>query len=296
MTSGLRVLCLMLMLLALGARAEESCNQPRVLYFAAIPKKNLTLQYQEFEPLRQELQKVLGIPVRTVAVHSYQAVVEGLLSGAVDLAELGPAAYVQAKQRDPGIQVLATYSFPAGPFTPEGGNYHSLLLVRSEADLASIADLQGRAIALTDPGSTSGALIPLTEFKRETGVALSENAGRVAYAGSHDRALGAVLSGAVDAAFVSSRRADDYIGRGLASAAGLRVIWRSRAIMYDPFAVSSHLCEDVRARIRQVLLMPSSGRRNLLESKGAQGILGVSDEDYRWLEPLVRQLDEVSRP
>ncbi len=291
MTLMVHALCVFLMMVAGVSQAVETCKQPRVLHFAAIPKKSLAQQYQEFEPLRQELQRVLGIPVRTASVHSYQAVIEGLLSGAVDLAELGPAAYIQAKARDPRVEALAAYSFRAGPFTPEGSYYNSLLLVKAEAGIESLHDLKGRSVALTDPGSTSGALIPQTEFRRETGVVLDEFVGRLVYAGSHDRAIDAVLSGAVDAAFVSSRRADDYIGRGLASVNVLRELWRSRPIHYDPFTVSSQLCPEIRTQIRQVLLTPSPARQVLLETKGAVGMQGVSDEDYRWLEQLVRLLD-----
>ncbi len=286
----LRGLTLLLMMAVGVAWADAACKQPRVLHFAAIPKKSLAQQYEEFEPLRQELQRALGIPVRTVSVHSYQAVIEGLLSGAVDLAELGPAAYIQAKARDPEVQVLAAYSFEGGPFTPQGSYYNSLLLVRAESGLESIHDLKGRSVALTDPGSTSGALIPMTEFKRESGVVLADYVGRLVYAGSHDRAIQALLAGTVDAAFVSSRRADDYIGRGESTSDALHELWRSRPIHYDPFTVSSHLCPDIQARIRQVLLAPSPARQLLLETKGAIGMQGVSDEDYRWLEQLVRQL------
>ncbi len=287
----LRALSLLLIATAATAWAETTCKQPRVLHFAAIPKKNLAQQYEEFEPLRQELQRVLEIPVRTVAVHSYQAVIEGLLSGAVDLAELGPASYIQAKARDPDVQVLAAYSFKGGAFTPEGGYYNSLLLVKEGAGFESIHDLKGRSVALTDPGSTSGALIPMTEFKRETGVVLADYVRRLVYAGSHDRAVEELLAGTVDAAFVSSRRVDDYIGRGESTSDALHELWRSRPIHYDPFTVSSHLCPDIQARIHQVLLTPSPARQALLETKGAVGMLSVSDEDYRWLEQLVRQLD-----
>jgi phosphonate transport system substrate-binding protein len=291
MKSILRCLSLLLMMVTLNAAAEVVCKQPQVLHFAAIPKKDLSQEYAEFEPLRQELERVLGIPVRTVPVHSYQAVIEGLLSGAVDLAELGPAAYIQAKTRDPQIQALAAYSFEGGAFTLEGSYYNSLLLVRSGGGIHSIRDLAGRSVALTDPGSTSGALIPMTEFKRETGLVLDEYVGRLVYAGSHDRAIAAVLAGTVDAAFVSSRRADDYINLGFAEEGSLQELWRSRPVHYDPFTVSSHLCPDVQARIREVLLTPSPARQTLLDTKGAVGILGVSDEDYRWLEQLVQELD-----
>ncbi|GAA0700460.1 phosphate/phosphite/phosphonate ABC transporter substrate-binding protein [Marinobacterium maritimum] len=286
----LRGVTLLLMMATGMAWAESACKQPRVLHFATIPKKSLAQQYEEFEPLRQELQRVLGIPVRTVSVHSYQAVIEGLLSGAVDMAELGPAAYIQAKERDPGVQAVAAYSFRGGPFTPEGSYYNSLLLVKAGARIKSIRDLKGRSVALTDPGSTSGALIPMTEFKRESGVVLADYVGRRIYAGSHDRAIEAVLSGAVDAAFVSSRRADDYIGRGESKAGALRELWRSRPIHYDPFTLSSQLCPEVQTRIRQVLLTPSPARQQLLDTKGAVGMQAVSDEDYRWLEQLVSQL------
>ena len=266
----------------------EECKQPDVLRFVTVPKQPLALQYREFEPMRQHLEQRLGIPVETVAAHSYQAVIEGIVSGAVDLAEMGPASYIRARLRDPGIQAVASYRFVGGTYSPEGSYYNSILLVPAGSRLRQPEDLEGRAIALTDPDSTSGAVIPLTRFVAETGIALQEVASPLVYAGSHDQALKLLQGGQVDAAFVASREADDYIERGEAAAEEWREIWRSPPIHYDPLVLSSRLCPEVAETLRDALLTPSPARNLLLQYKQALDILAVSHADYRWLEPLIQ--------
>ncbi|MGB2130087.1 MAG: phosphate/phosphite/phosphonate ABC transporter substrate-binding protein [Marinobacterium sp.] len=286
MKPGRHVLAGLLMLVSLHA-AAEACKRPEVLRFAAIPKKAQQQQYEEFEPMRLHLQQRLGIPVTTVVTHSYQAVIEGVLSGAVDLAELGPAAYLKAKARDPGIRAVAAYSFVGGEFTQEGSYYNSVLLVSADSDLKRLEQLRGRAVALTDPDSTSGALIPQTRFRQDTGMSLDRLASPLVYAGSHDRALAALQRGQVDAAFVSSRRADDYIQRGDATAGEWRELWRSPPIHYDPLTLNSQLCPDVVEMLKAALLTPSPARNQLLQQKQALGIEPVSDADYAWLKELM---------
>lgn len=281
-----RVLVAML-ILAAGAVQADTCKQPEILRFVTVPKQSQQLQYEAFEPMRLHLEEVLGIPVVTIAAHSYQAVIESIVSGAVDLAEMGPASYLKASERDPGIKPIGSYSFAGGTFSPEGSYYNSLLLVRQGETYAAPEDLQGQAIALTDPNSTSGGVIPRTRFVEDTGLALDRLASHLVYAGSHDRALKALQGGQVEAAFVASREADAYIERGEAEAGEWRELWRSPPIHYDPIVSSSHLCPELTEALSQALLQPSPALDLLLKQKRAQGIVPVSAEDYRWLKPLV---------
>ncbi len=281
-----RLLMVVLMLSA-GLVQAESCKRPEMLRYAVIPKQSQQLQYEAFEPMRLHLEQALGIPVLTVAAHSYQAVIEGIVSGAVDFAEMGPASYLKARNRDPGVMAIATYRFASGTFTPEGSYYNSLLLVNSSSDYETPADLRGKAIALTDPDSTSGSIIPNTRFVDETGFELDKLASHLVYAGSHDQALKVLLAGKVDAAFVASLEADQFLERGLAKAGQWRELWRSPPIYYDPMVVSSHLCPDLAEIIRQALMSPSQARDQLLAHRRALDIVAVSDEDYQWLEKLV---------
>lgn len=86
--------------------------------------------------------------------------------------------------------------------------------------LETLDDLRGSREALSDPSSTSGSVIPQLEFPAAVDRPLAQFFAGQLYAGSHDRAL----DRKVDAAFVSSPRADDYLRHGLISTRSPQVL------------------------------------------------------------------------
>jgi len=231
-----RVLVILLvMLLYPGPTRAADCEDPKPLRFALIPKKNPEIQLAEYRALIQVLEKTLERRIEVVHTASYGTVVEGLLAGNIDLAELGPASFVQADARDASITAFATFSGRIGPYTDSGAFYRSLLIVRRDRGLSSIDSLRDSSVSLVDPASTSGALLPRHSFARLTGIPLERYFRRVTYAGSHDRAIQAVHKGLVDAAFVSSRRLDETVRQDSVGPDEVTVLWKSSPIPFDPF-------------------------------------------------------------
>ncbi|MGZ9269019.1 MAG: PhnD/SsuA/transferrin family substrate-binding protein, partial [Candidatus Binatia bacterium] len=152
----------LLMLIALGGQFPTvfaaSCETPNRLGFSFIPRGDVKKETAELQPLLEKLQAALGIPVEVYIAPSYGAVVEALLSGAVQLARLGPASYVSAKRIDPQLTAFASYTTKATVFQTAGPFYHSLLIVSAASRIRSIDSLRGKRLALVDPDSTSGAL------------------------------------------------------------------------------------------------------------------------------------------
>ncbi|MFC4238600.1 phosphate/phosphite/phosphonate ABC transporter substrate-binding protein [Marinobacter oulmenensis] len=261
---------------------------PGKLVFTMIPKKDMDEQLVEYRPLVALLGEGLGIPVEMVRPSSYDSVVDGLVSRAVDVAVLGPAAYIMARERDDGIQAFASLAVRPGHYTPAGSFYRSLLLVRAEREFRRAADLRGARVALTDPASTSGSLIPKTAFADAINRPLEVFFGGRVYAGSHDNAMDALLADRVDAAFVSSSRVDEYLRRGLIDKDTFRVLWNSEPLHYDPFVFRSGLCPALRQRISQLMTQPSERRQAFLESVHATDITPVEHADYRPVENLMK--------
>jgi len=263
-----------------------NCSPDRLL-FTMIPKKDMDEQLQEYQPLTRLLSDGLGLPVEIVRSSSYESAVDALVSGAVDVAVLGPAAYIMARTRDTGIKPFASLAVQPGTYTPAGSFYYSLLLVNADSPSRQPADLEGARVALTDPASTSGALIPKTEFSTVVSRPLSGFFGGQLYAGGHDKAMDALLARDVDAAFVSSSRVDEYLARGIIDENTFRVIWRSSPLHYDPFVFRSGLCDSLKQEIQTLMTTPSERRRAFLESQQATDITRVDHSDYRPLERLV---------
>nr|WP_252089562.1 phosphate/phosphite/phosphonate ABC transporter substrate-binding protein [Pseudomonas sp. MWU13-3659] len=193
----------------LAGTALANCK-PHSLRLAIIPIKNVEDMLREHQPLLERLGKAAGVPVELVVNRSYESVVDAVVSGGADIARLGPAAYLLAHRRDPRIEAFATFTLNAGPYTPAGNHYQALLLTRAEGP-TDLNAVKGTRVALSDPASTSGSLVPSVEFAGLVGAPLQGYFSSLVYAGNHDNALQALLDGRVDAAFVASERADAYL-------------------------------------------------------------------------------------
>ncbi len=253
MRACVRLAFTVFLLQALPGAASE-CERPGRLRFSLVPQGDVREDVAAMKPLFDALQAALGIPVEVVHPSSYGAVIEGLLAGAVDLALVGPAAYITAKRQDGRITAFATLATKKEFFQEEGAYYASLLIVRASSPFASIASLQGKKLALVDPGSTSGAKIPRYAFAQLLNVPFEQHFSRVAYSGGHHMAALAVLNGQVDAAFVASSNLSAFVAKGQARQEDFRVIWRSAPIPHDPFVYRGQLCEDIKQKIRASFL------------------------------------------
>lgn len=276
-----------LVLMALVDTALASCAQPS-LRIAVIPKKSMDVLMREYRPLLEQLSDAAGMPAEIVPASSYESVVDAIVSGGVDIAWLGPASYLLAYQRDPGIEPFASLTINNGHFTPAGHHYQSLLLVRAQG-AAGLEALRGKRVALSDPASTSGSVVPHAEFAAQIGMPLGQFFSSVVYTGSHDKSLDALLEGRVDAAFIASVSADAYFNNGRIDESSLMALWRSDRIYYDPYVFSSRLCPELKARVRKVMLEGQHRLGGFLASQDASGFAAVSHAEYA---PLLRLLQD----
>lgn len=281
---ALKILCgLVLSLILVQASAE--CSQGS-LRLAVIPKKDMAVLVHEYQPLLQRLSQELGMPVQMVPMASYDSVVDAIVSGGVDVAWLGPASYILAHQRDPRIEPFASLTIDQGHFTPAGNHYQALLLTHRNGP-KDIDALRGGSVALSDPVSTSGSVVPNHEFPKRVGMPLQRFFGSIVYSGSHDKSLDALLEGRIDAAFVASVRADAYVSNGTIAAGSLRLLWRSDQIYYDPYVFSGSLCSTLKDRIRTAMLTNPMGLAHFFASQYASGFAPVNHDDYA---PLLRMM------
>lgn len=274
---------------ASGHSLTTACERPAQLRFSVIPQGGMQQSMANMRPLLGALEEALKVPVVLVESHSYGAVVEGLLAGAVDLARLGPASYVAAKNEDSRITAFASYARRPDIFDQEGATYHSLLIVNASGPYPDLQALRGRKVALVDPDSTSGAVIPRHMVLRKTERKLEEFFGPVRYTGNHDASIRAVLHKEIPAAFVSSSHLSDMVESGKMRLRDVRIVWRSAAIQRDPFVYRGQLCKDIKQKIASAFLR-QEGRHysSLLENLHATRFFPVSDSDYQDLRALYK--------
>ena len=274
--------------------AAGACENPDSLTFAIIPTEETVAELQLYKPVTDRLAKLTGKKISFFMPTSYASVVEGLLSGFVHVGVLGPYTYVIANGKDPNIEVFATYAKKAGYLQEEGPGYRGVLISKKGSKFTTIESLKGSTVGLTDPGSTSGNLMPRVVFTEVIGMDLEDYFGKVVYTGSHELSTVAVMQGKVDAAFVASHRFDNVVAKGEASLDGINILWQSDPIPQDPFVYRNSLCEDIKAAIVETFLglEDQADAKKFLDNVKSNKFVPMASKDYDIIRALKKAKDE----
>ena len=271
-----------------------NCENPDALTFAMVPTEETVAELELYKPVTDRMEKLTGKKIQFFMPTSYASVVEGLLSHFVDVAVLGPYTYVIANSKDPSVEVFATYAKRPGHMQEEGPGYRGVLISKKGTKYTSIKSLKGSLVGLTDPGSTSGNLMPRVAFTKVIGMDLEKFFGKVVYTGSHELSTVAVVQGKVDAAFVASHRFDNVVNKGEATLEGVNILWQSDPIPQDPFVYRNTLCGDIKAKIRETFLdlKGKPGSKTFLDNVKSNTFVEMSSDDYNIIRDLKKAKDE----
>jgi len=271
-----------------------NCENPDSLTFAMVPTEETVAELELYKPVTDRMAKLTGKKISFYMPTSYASVVEGLLSHFVDVAVLGPYTYVIANSKDPTVEVFATYAKRPGHMQEEGPGYRGVLISKKGTKYTSIKSLKGSLVGLTDPGSTSGNLMPRVAFTKVIGMDLEKFFSKVVYTGSHELSTVAVVQGKVDAAFVASHRFDNVVNKGEATLEGVNILWQSDPIPQDPFVYRNTLCGDIKAKIRETFLdlKGKPGSKTFLDNVKSNTFVEMSSDDYNIIRDLKKAKDE----
>ena len=269
----------------------QECKDPGQLVFSIIPTEETTRELDIYKPLLTALKEKTGKSIEFFMPTSYASVIEGMVNGWVHIGVHGPNSYVLAKEKDPNLEVFATYTKLKGHFQEEGPGYRAVLVVRADSDFDSIESLKGTIVGLADPASTSGNLMPRMVFGEliGTGPELEKYFSKVVYTGGHDQSALAVKEGRVDDAFVATHRLDNVIDRGLAKTEDYRVLWQSGIIPQDPMVYRTDLCEPIKAAIRDAFLTlhENPDAKPFFDGIKSTKFVAMQDSDYDIIRKLV---------
>ena len=271
-----------------------NCENPDSLTFAMVPTEETVAELELYKPVTDRMEKLTGKKIQFFMPTSYASVVEGLLSHFVDVAVLGPYTYVIANSKDPSVEVFATYAKRPGHMQEEGPGYRGVLISKKGTKYTSIKSLKGSLVGLTDPGSTSGNLMPRVAFTKVIGMDLEKYFSKVVYTGSHELSTVAVVQGKVDAAFVASHRFDNVVNKGEATLEGVNILWQSDPIPQDPFVYRNTLCDDIKANIRETFLdlKGKPGSKTFLDNVKSNTFVEMNSDDYNIIRDLKKAKDE----
>ncbi|WDY55736.1 phosphonate ABC transporter substrate-binding protein [Pseudomonas sp. PSKL.D1] len=215
--------------------ASHSAQAADAVRIGLIPSEDSQAMIEGSKQVLDQLQQHLGMPVEPFVATDYNGVIEALRAGKLDVAYLGPFSYVLASQ------VAGAEAFAVAETQKTGKSaYRSVIVVRSDSPIQSLADFKGHTFAFVDPSSASGHLFPKAGVEK-AGYQPEQLFKRVIFSGSHDASILAVANGKVDGAAVADRILASAIAAGEVGKDDLRVVWSSAEIPESPMAFRKNL-------------------------------------------------------
>lgn len=159
--------------------------------------------------IAHHLGQVLGenVEIKLNVVRSYEAGADLIISGAVDFMRLGPATYVRAKERNPGITILA--------MEKKNGkkSFNGVIAVHTDSDITEVEQLRGRSFAFGSARSTLGRYFSQLYLMRHNIYAMDLS--HHEYLGRHDKVGRAVGSGLYDAGALEGTTFAKLVAKGI---------------------------------------------------------------------------------
>lgn len=281
MTTGL--MAASFLLLAGLSIAEPAKVKPKPLILAVHPYLPPQEIMQRFTPLADYLAEALDRPVQVRIGRDYKEHIEAIGSGQVDLAFIGPSAYVQLTALYGKRPLLARFEVNGQP------HLRGMIVTRTDSTLQQLAELKGKSFAFGDPDSTMSHVVPLYML---TQAGVPEQAlARHQFLGAHRNVALAVLAGDFDAGAVKEETYLEYSGKGL------RILATSPPISEHLFVTRANLPDEEIETARRALLRLKDAPNGpaILDGlhKGMTALVPVADGDYDNLRAIERSLKRV---
>ena len=273
---------------------DARADWPEKLVFAAVPTEDQTVISRRYADFIEYMEARLDLEIDIFFPTSYTATIEALGSGKVDIARLGPFAYILATERTDAEVFAVSTDRGTAP------TYYSAFVTLEGSGINELADMEGKRVAFADPASASGHLFPRAMVVNELGIPndqVERFFGQTTFSGGHQASAVAVLNGDVDAAPISS-------GGGFRSLEGplsdhpnidkVKVFARTGDIPTTAYTLRGGLPDDLKAQIRGAFY-DAVNYPDLLEDflndVGTAGYIHAFDSDYDIIRDTARAIE-----
>lgn len=178
------------------AAMSAAAQAPKQLRFGLLPAEDAGKMVEQFKGISDHVAAKMGLPVTVQVSESYNALIEAMRAGHLEVVYVGGSQYV--KMREIGMDVV-----PVVINRDEDGRtyYKACVITQADSPIKSYADLKGKNFAFVAPTSTSGGIAPAYLLLRN-GVDPNKDFKTSVYAGKHDAVVLAVKNKKVDAGAV----------------------------------------------------------------------------------------------
>jgi len=211
-----------------------------------LPGESTAVVMRLNEPLRAYLEMRLRMPVQLIVGSNYAETGDSLRSGRIDIAYLGPVAYI--------LQSRSAHLEPfARPTHPDvGPTFQAAIIVPQDSPANTLADLKGMEVAFGDLASTSGSWVPRYQLFEEGLVADRDYTRR--NLGAHDAVATAVVNRQVAAGGISLPIFLRLIRDEKIKPNKVKILAVSKPIPEYMWTFRADIPSDLRAKIRNAFI------------------------------------------
>jgi phosphonate transport system substrate-binding protein len=241
------ILAILALLPSVGRTATASdCPNGGVVRYGVEPFDTAPRLTPIYAKIAQQISEKLGCEVQVFIATSYNAEIEAMRNGKLEIAEFGPLGYVLAHEVAKA-EAVATFADAAG----KPDTYWASIVTYPQSGIKSVVELRGHSFAFSDPASTSGHLFPAYGL-RKAGLDPEKDL-RPVYAGSHTASFEALYNKKVDGGELNSEQLESAMQRDHYKDGDLIFLWKSGPIPIDPTAVRGDLPEAFKRRLIVIL-------------------------------------------
>jgi phosphonate transport system substrate-binding protein len=269
--------------------AADDCPAGGTVRFGVEPYDTAARLVPIYEKIGKMIGDKVGCKVEVFIATGYNAEIEAMRNGKLELGEFGPLGYVLAHQVAKAEAVAAFGSADGKSVT-----YWASLVTYPTSGIKTVEDIRGHSFAFSDAASTSGHLFPAYGL-RKAGLDPDKDI-KAIYAGSHTASFEAIYNHKVDAGELNSEQLESATQRGHYKDGDLVFLWKSDPIPTDPFAVRGDMPEAFKKKLADAvqhldLMSLDPADRKILVGAGITQLVPQTDQAYDLIRDLVKTLN-----
>jgi phosphonate transport system substrate-binding protein len=214
--------------------AQDICPAGGTIRFGVEPYDSNAILTPIYNQIGTLISQKVGCPVEIDIATSYNAEIEAMRAGKLEIGQFGPLGYVLAHQVA-DAQAVATVADANG----KPSTYTASIVTWPGSGITTLKGVAGKTFAYSDPASTSGHLFPA--YALET-VGIDQNKGiQPIFAGSHTASFEALRNHKVQAGELNSQTIQAAMVHNEYDPKAYVTLWQSKPIPLDPIAVYGKL-------------------------------------------------------
>ena len=268
--------------------APNYCPPGGTIRFGVEPYDSSAILTPIYDKIGALITAQVGCPVQIYIATSYNAEIEAMRAGKLELGQFGPLGYVLAHQVA-DAQAVATVADANG----KPSTYTASIATWPGSGITTLKQVEGHTFGYSDPASTSGHLFPAYALQS---AGIDPNKGvQPLYAGSHTASFEALRNHKVEAGEMNSQAIITAQLHGEYNPADYVVLWQSKPIPLDPIAIYGKIDPALKHKLIYTLqhldlstLTPAE--QKVLGTKSAE-LVPQKDSSYNQIRSLVHVLN-----